>query len=165
MDMVKTKTVEDLLQVQREADGRVRELAAELRDLPGRIQQAAREDAKAKARAARSGEDTATATVSELLALRQRGAELPMLLWGARVGRLEAALELQKAELVEVVDMQAQANGERQQAELEYQRARAAWEEAVSRHAGLAGRGQDLQRRLKQAERDLAQLEAQGPPA
>jgi hypothetical protein len=54
----------------------------------------------------------------------------------------------------------SERQAERAEAEGAYNRAKAAYEEAVSRHSGLASREQNLRCTLKAAERDLARMEA-----
>lgn len=102
-------TINDLKQAVREASAHERELALEVDELPSKIQQAARQDARRQARAAREGGAGAqvaeAAQESALPALRERQSALPYLRWSA--GIRTASLEL------EVADEQIKASEEK----------------------------------------------------
>jgi chromosome segregation ATPase len=95
-----TKTnVDELQKAAREASRQERSLAQEVDALPEKIQEAARKDARSKARAARAGEDIAVVDeVSEVNAMRQREAELPYLRWSASIRTAALEIELNQAQ-------------------------------------------------------------------
>ncbi len=93
-----TKTnVNELKQSARESQRQERSLAQEVDSLPEKIQQAARQDARSKAKAARTGEDIAVVE-SEIPALRQREAELPYLRWAASIRTAALEIEVNQAQ-------------------------------------------------------------------
>jgi chromosome segregation ATPase len=93
--MTETQTQMDIPQLKqaaRESQRQERSLAQEVDSLPEKIQEAARKDARRKAKAARTGEDIAVVE-SEIPAMRQRENELPFLRWAAAIRT--AALEIE----------------------------------------------------------------------
>ncbi len=72
-------------------------MAQEVDSLPEKIKEAARQDARSKAGAARNGEDIA-AVASEVPQLRQREAELPFLRWSASIRTAALEVELNQAQ-------------------------------------------------------------------
>ena len=95
----KQATIPELQKAAREASRHERQLAQEVDALPQKIKEAARKDARSKAKAARSG--TAVAAVdedSEVPALRQREAELPFLRWSAAIRTAALEIELNEAQ-------------------------------------------------------------------
>ncbi len=95
-----TKTnVNELKQAARASQRQERELAQEVDQLGEKIQQAARQDARRKAKAARTGEDIAVVDeVSEIGALRKRENELPYLRWSASIRSAALLIELNQAQ-------------------------------------------------------------------
>ena len=79
-------SIPELQKAAREAAQQERQLAQEVDALPEKIQEAARNDARSKARAARSGATVAAVDeTSAVPKLRQREAELPILRWSAAI--------------------------------------------------------------------------------
>ncbi len=115
--MIETQTQTSIPQLEkatREASRQERQLAQEVDSLPEKIKEAARQDARKKARAARTGEEVAPVDeASEVPQLRQREAELPFLRWSASIRT--AALEI---ELNEAQKEQAQARADEARPEL-----------------------------------------------
>ncbi len=97
-----TQTQMDIPQLKeaaREAGRQERSLAQEVDALPGKVQEAARKDARRKAKAARTGEDIAVVDeVSEIGAMRQRENELPYLRWSAAIRTAALEAELNQAQ-------------------------------------------------------------------
>jgi chromosome segregation ATPase len=95
-----TKTnIPELQKAAREAGRQERSLAQEVDSLPGKVQEAARKDARRKAKAARTGEDIAVVDEgSEVPQLRQREAELPYLRWSAAIRTAALEAELNQAQ-------------------------------------------------------------------
>jgi predicted nucleic acid-binding Zn-ribbon protein len=163
-----TKT-EDLRLEYERANRRVVELATEARDLPGRIEEAARADAKARAQAARSREDvsvvtSSVVTSSALVGLREREASLPLELWAGRVARLEASIALRRAEAQEIGRLAEEARAVCEAAEQRLKEAQQEHDAARDRHWSLATRAQNLRNQVGQESRELAELE-ESPPA
>ncbi len=105
----KTEEINDLKQAVREASREERSLALEVDAMPNKIKEAARQDARRQARAAREGGTgmavQEAAEESSVPALRERQASLPYLRWSA--GIRTASLEL------EVADAQIAASEEK----------------------------------------------------
>ncbi len=95
-----TKTnIPELKEAAREAGRQERSLAQEVDSLPGKVQEAARKDARKKAKAARTGEDIAVVDeASEIPAMRQRENELPYLRWSAAIRTAALEIELNQAQ-------------------------------------------------------------------
>jgi chromosome segregation ATPase len=95
-----TKTnIPELKEAAREAGRQERSLAQEVDSLPEKIQEAARQDARKKAKAARTGEDIAVVDeASEIPAMRQRENELPYLRWSAAIRTAALEIELNQAQ-------------------------------------------------------------------
>ncbi len=92
-------SIPELKEAAREAGRQERSLAQEVDSLPGKIQEAARKDARRKAKAARTGEDIAVVDQdSEVPQLRQREAELPYLRWSAAIRTAALEVELNQAQ-------------------------------------------------------------------
>ncbi len=83
--LTKTDNIAELEKARSDASRQERSLAQEVDSLPEKIKEAARQDARSKAGAARNGEDIA-AVASEVPQLRQREAELPFLRWSPASG-------------------------------------------------------------------------------
>lgn len=99
MTQTMTDNISSLKAAVREASAHERELALEVDNLPNLIKDAARQDARRQARAAREGLGVAVAEAaneSTLPALRERQSALPYLRWSA--GIKTASLELELAE-------------------------------------------------------------------
>jgi chromosome segregation ATPase len=100
--MTETQTQMDIPQLKqaaRESQRQERSLAQEVDSLPEKIQQAARQDARRKAKAARTGEDIAVVDeASEIGAMRQRENELPYLRWAASIRTAALQVELNQAQ-------------------------------------------------------------------
>jgi chromosome segregation ATPase len=92
-------SIPELKEAAREAGRQERSLAQEVDSLPGKIQEAARKDARKKAKAARTGEDIAVVDeASEIPAMRQRENELPYLRWSAAIRTAALEIELNQAQ-------------------------------------------------------------------
>lgn len=91
-------TINDLKAAVRSASAEERALALETDAMPEKIQQAAREDARRQARAAREGGTGAqvaeAAQESEIPALRERRSSLPYLRWSAGIKTASLEQEL-----------------------------------------------------------------------
>jgi chromosome segregation ATPase len=98
--MTETQTQISIPQLEKarsDASRQERSLAQEVDSLPEKIKEAARQDARSKAKAARTGEDIA-AVDSEIPKLRQREAELPFLRWSASIRTAALEVELNQAQ-------------------------------------------------------------------
>jgi predicted nucleic acid-binding Zn-ribbon protein len=100
--MIETPTqisIPELEKARAEASRQERSLAQEVDSLPEKIKEAARQDARSKAAAARTGEDVAAVDeASDVNALRQREAELPFLRWSASIRTAALEVELNQAQ-------------------------------------------------------------------
>ena len=96
--LTKTDNIPELQKAAREASRQERSLAQEVDALPEKIQQAARQDARSKAKAARTGEDIAVVDeASDVNALRKREAELGYLRWAAAIRTAALEIEVNQA--------------------------------------------------------------------
>ncbi len=95
-----TKTnIPELQKAARESQRQERSLAQEVDSLPEKIQEAARQDARRKAKAARTGEDIAVVDeASEIPSMRQRENELPYLRWSASIRTAALEIELNEGQ-------------------------------------------------------------------
>ncbi len=92
-------SIPELEKAAREASRQERQLAQEVDSLPEKIKEAARQDARSKAGAARNGEDIAGVDdASEVNALRKREAELPYLRWSSAIKTACLEIELNQAQ-------------------------------------------------------------------
>jgi hypothetical protein len=145
MTQTMTDNIASLKAAVREASQHERVLALEVDALPQRVQQAARQDARNKAKAAREDAEIAAVDAdSEIPQLRQREKDLPYLRWSAAIRH--AALE------AELYDAQVQHH------EAEAVKARS----GLEGHVGAADRLRDY--RSKAADR-LRLLEQEYPNA
>ncbi len=100
--MIETQTQTQIPQLEkaaRDASRQERSLAQEVDSLPEKIKEAARQDARSKAKAARTGEDIAAVDeASDVNALRRREAELPYLRWSASIRTAALEVELNQAQ-------------------------------------------------------------------
>jgi chromosome segregation ATPase len=99
--MTETQTqisIPELEKAARDASRQERRLALEVDSLPEKIKEAARQDARSKAGAARAGEDIAVDDASEVNALRKREAELPYLRWSSAIKTACLEIELNQAQ-------------------------------------------------------------------
>jgi chromosome segregation ATPase len=98
--MIQTMTdnIASLKSAVREASQYSRELALETDSLPLRVQDAARQDARRKAKAAREGAEV-TAVESEIPQLREREKALPFLRWDAAIRHAALEVELYDAQV------------------------------------------------------------------
>src|SRR5918994_1554050 len=163
--MTKTADVEDLRREYERGNRRVVELVQEQRNLPAKIKEAARQEARVRGRAARSGEDVSAAAGSDLLKLREREAVVPLELWGAKISRLEATMELHKAEVEQVSRLAVEARAAHEAAEQRLKEAQADYDAARDRHWSLSTRAQNLQTQTRRERQELQALEANPPDA
>jgi predicted nucleic acid-binding Zn-ribbon protein len=99
MTETQTQTIAELEKAVRDASRQERRLALEVDSLPEKIKEAARQDARSKAAAARTGEDIAAVDeASDVNAMRQREAELPYLRWYAAIRTAALEVELNQAQ-------------------------------------------------------------------
>lgn len=98
-------TINDLQKAVREAGSEERRLALEVGELHSRIKDAARQDARRQARAAREGgagkEVAEAAQESEIPALRERLSSLPHLRWAAGIRTASLQVELHDEQIAE----------------------------------------------------------------
>lgn len=100
MTQTMTDNIASLKSAVREASQHERSLALEVDSLPSKIQQAAKQDARRKARAAREGAAVdAVDEESEVPALRQREKDLPYLRWDAGIRHAALEVELYDAQV------------------------------------------------------------------
>jgi hypothetical protein len=96
-------TINDLKQAVREASREERSLALEVDAMPEKMRQAAKQDARRQARAAREGGTgmavQEAAEESSVPALRERQASLPYLRWSAGIKTASLELELADAQI------------------------------------------------------------------
>jgi chromosome segregation ATPase len=124
-------SIPELQKAAREAAQQERQLAQEVDALPEKIQEAARNDARSKARAARSGATVAAVDeTSAVPKLRQREAELPFLRWSAAIRTASLEIELNEAQ-------KAQRQAEADEARPELKPAREEMEDATVRFNGI----------------------------
>jgi chromosome segregation ATPase len=97
MTLTKTDNIAELEKARSDASRQERSLAQEVDSLPEKIKEAARQDARSKAGAARNGEAIAVVD-SEIPKLRQREAELPYLRWSAAIRTAALEVELNQAQ-------------------------------------------------------------------
>ncbi len=95
--IAQTDNIASLEAAKREASQYELTLAQEVDSLPEKIKEAARQDARSKAKAARAGEDIAP-VASDVNALRQREAELPLIRWSAAIRTAALEIELNVAQ-------------------------------------------------------------------
>jgi chromosome segregation ATPase len=109
--MTETQTnIPQLKEATREAGRQERKLAQEVDALPEKIKEAARKDARRKAKAARTGEDIAVVDeASEVPQLRQRENELPYLRWSASIRTAALEGELNQAQKEQAQERAAEA--------------------------------------------------------
>ncbi len=127
-----TKTnIPELQKAARESQRQERSLAQEVDSLPEKIQEAARKDARRKAKAARSGEDIAVVDeASEIGALRKRENELPYLRWSASIRTAALEIEVNQAQ-------KEQAEARADEARPKLKPAREEMDEATARFGGI----------------------------
>ncbi len=105
LENTKTKTdeINELKTAVREASREERALALETDAMPEKMRQAAKQDARRQARAAREGgagkEVSDSRAASEVPALRERQASLPYLRWSAGIRTASLELELADAQI------------------------------------------------------------------
>ncbi len=163
--MTETQTqisIPQLKEAAREASRQERSLAQEVDALPEKIKEAARQDARSKAKAARTGEDIA-AVDSEIPAMRQRQAELPFLRWSASIRT--AALEIELNE-----EQKEQAKAKADEARPQLKPAREEMDEATERFSDIRntvrraeGAASTFSMYASDAKKRLRQIEAEYP--
>lgn len=168
--LTKTDTnIDELKQAVREASAHSRELALEMDALPTKIKNAAHQDARAKARAAREGgTGAAVAAVdeeSEIPQLRQREKDLPYLIWSAALRH--AALE---AELYDAQVHHHEAEAEKARSgllglKLDMDEAARKFNERADKVQGHEGAASRLSYYRSEANKRLRLLEQQHPGA
>jgi chromosome segregation ATPase len=165
--MTETQTqvsIPELEKARSEASRQERSLAQEVDSLPGKIKEAARQDARSKAAAARTGEDIAAVDeASDVNALRQREAELPFLRWSASIRT--AALEIELNE-----EQKEQAKAKADEARPQLKPAREEMDEATERFSDIRntvrraeGAASTFSMYASDAKKRLRQIEAEYP--
>lgn len=158
--------IRDLKQQVSDAGREERQLALEQDSMPELLANAAREDARAKAAAARSGEAPATvedgSDVPSLL-LRQRN--LPYLMWSAAVRKNALEVELHDAQIQEQEQRAREAQSGLEGLRLDMEEATRKYEEKLSAYRGAEYAVDALTSRRATFQRELRLLEAQYPNA
>ncbi len=95
--LTKTDNIAELEKARSDASRQERSLAQEVDSLPEKIKEAARQEARSKAKAARAGEDIAP-VASDVNALRKREAELPLIRWSSAIRTAALEIELNVAQ-------------------------------------------------------------------
>jgi chromosome segregation ATPase len=162
----KTDTIAELEAAVREASAHERELAQEVDALPQKIREAAREDGRSKATAARSGEAVAAVEKeSEVTALRQREAELPFRRWSAAIRTAALEVELNEAHKAEQERIAAEALPKLQPAQEAADEAIAKANKVRSDYHGAEAAASRFSYYASEARKRLAKIEQDYPGA
>jgi hypothetical protein len=150
----------EMKESQRRALGRLGELEAERRTLPGRISEAATADSRRRIESAKRGESGGMETDPELSALTRREADIDYEIHAARVAAAELEIETLEAGMRERREAYEELAPAEETARVGYEEAKDYYEEVKRERGNLAPGGmQDYD--LRRAQDALRQIEAE----
>jgi len=162
MTQTMTDNIASLKSAVREASQYSRELALETDSLPLRVQDAARQDARRKAKAAREGAEV-TAVESEIPQLREREKALPFLRWDAAIRHAALEVELYDAQVKDSEQKEREARSGLEGLKLDADEANRKLNERYNAISGATFGQSQLSSMRAEARKRLRHLESEYP--